>query len=89
MKSSKRPYPRKTENERRIVISFSLSGDVLKNLRERLEAYMHSQPTKSEVQAFARSKAYEAIEDYLASPMSEPSEPLFSSYLLPGRPSEK
>lgn len=64
----KRPYPRKAENERRIVVSFSLSGDMLKSLKERLEAYMHSQPTKSELQAFARGKAYEAIEAYLAQP---------------------
>lgn len=64
----KRPYPHKAEDERRIVVSFSLSGPMLKSLRERLEQYMHSQPTKAEVQAFARGKAYEAIEDYLAGP---------------------
>ena len=65
---NKRAYPRKAEDERRIVVSFSLSGDMLKSLRERLEAYKQSQPTKHEMQAFARGKAYEAIEGYLASP---------------------
>ncbi len=65
---AKRAYPHKSENERRIVVSFSISGPMLENLRKRLEMYMRTQPTKREVQAFARGKAYEAIEAYLAEP---------------------
>ena len=69
MSSSKRAYPHKSEEEQRIVVSFSISGDQLKQLRERLEKYMSAPPTKNDIQAFARGKAYTAIEDYLASPL--------------------
>lgn len=65
---AKRPYPHKAENERRIVVSFSLSGTMLQQLRERLAAYTHEEPAARDIQAFARGKAYEAIEEYLASP---------------------
>jgi hypothetical protein len=65
----KRAYPHKAEDERRIVVSFSLSGDQLRQLKERLETYMHTPPTKNDIQVFARGKAYTAIEDYLASPL--------------------
>ncbi len=68
MSSAKRPYPHKAENERRIVVSFSLSDVLLRQMRERLAAYMHTEPTMREVQAFARGLAYEAIENYLAQP---------------------
>ena len=65
---AKRAYPHKAENERRIVVSFSLSDVLLRQVRERLAAYMHTEPTVREIQAFARGKAYEAIEAYLAAP---------------------
>ena len=65
---AKRPYPRKAENERRIVVSFSLSDVMLRQVRERLTAYTKQEPTVNEIQAFARGKAYEAIEAYLAGP---------------------
>jgi uncharacterized membrane protein YebE (DUF533 family) len=64
---SKRTYPHKAEDERRIIVSFSISGPSLEQLRKRLEKYMHTPPTKNDIQAFARGKAYTAIEDYLAS----------------------
>lgn len=68
---SKRDYARKAEDERRIVVSFSVSGVTLSQLRERLERSMSSPPTKNEIQSFARGKAYEALEEYLASPAVE------------------
>jgi len=68
MSSAKRPYPHKAEDERRIVVSFSLSGTLLTGLRERLGQYMLTTPTKHTLQSFARGLAYEAIENYLAQP---------------------
>jgi len=65
---AKRAYPRKADEERRIVVSFSLSGVMLKLLRDRLEQYMHTEPTLEEVRSFARGKAFEAIEAYNAEP---------------------
>ena len=65
---AKRAYPRKPENERRIVVSFSISGQMRKDLAKRLEQYMYTEPTAKEIEAFARGKAYEAIEAYLAAP---------------------
>ena len=68
MVAKRRAYPHKSEDERRIVVSFSISGSMLADLRNRLEMYMHTQPTKREIQSFTRGMAYEAIEAYLASP---------------------
>lgn len=65
---AKRPYPRKAENERRITVSFSISGPMLAGMREKLEKYMHTPPSVQEVQAFARGLAYDAVEDYIAKP---------------------
>lgn len=65
---AKRPYPRKAENERRITVSFSISGRTRKDLAQKLARYMHTEPTVEEIQAFARGRAYQSIEDYLAEP---------------------
>ena len=65
---AKRAYPRKAENERRITVSFSISGQTRKDLAQKLARYMHAEPTVEEIQAFARGKAYDAIEAYIAEP---------------------
>lgn len=61
----KRAYPRKAEDERRIVVSFSLSGDLLKDLRARMEQHWHRPPTKADLQMYARSCAYKKLEEIL------------------------
>lgn len=65
---AKRPYPKKAENERRITVSFSISGRTRKDLAQKLARYMHTEPTTKEIEAFARGKAYDAIEAYITEP---------------------
>lgn len=70
MSSSKRAYPHKAENELRVVVSFSLSGDSLKKMREKLAAYDHGSPVPDKVlQSFVRGLAYDAVEEYLVRPV--------------------
>jgi hypothetical protein len=66
---AKRPYPHKAENERRIVVSFSISGVMLELFRKKLAEYMHSQPGEisvEDIRGQVRQLALQAVEDYNA-----------------------
>jgi hypothetical protein len=65
----KRPYPHKPDSERRIVISFSVSGLMLKLFREKLAESMHIRPeevSQQDMRSQVRQLALNAIEDYNA-----------------------
>jgi hypothetical protein len=67
----KRPYPHKSEDERRIVVSFSISGTMLELLRAKLAGYMDIQPENVSVEDLrgqVRQLALQAVEDYNAEP---------------------
>lgn len=69
---AKRPYPHKAENERRIVVSFSISGLMLELFRAKLAAYMHMQPediSVEDIRGQVRQLALQAVEDYNATPV--------------------
>jgi hypothetical protein len=60
---------RKSEDERRIVVSFSISGVMLELLRERLAGYMDIPPedvTVENIRSQVRQLALQAIGDYNA-----------------------
>ena len=62
----------KSENEQRIVVSFSISNETnqqLTRLRDHLKFYMRSEPTVEEIRSFVRGKLHAAIEEYLNTPL--------------------
>ena len=69
---ARRPYPRKSEDERRVGISFSVSGLMLELLRKRLAEHMHIQPENvsiDDIRSQVRQLALQAVEDYNATPV--------------------
>lgn len=65
----KRAYPRKSDDERRIVVSFSVSGVMLELLRKKMAGYMHTQPENvsvDDIRSQARQLALQSVEDYNA-----------------------
>lgn len=61
--TSKRPYPRKRDEERRIPVSFSLSDERLKFFREALSISLGHEPTPEEVRKVASSLALAAVDE--------------------------
>lgn len=62
----------KSENEQRIVVTFSVSNETnqqLTRLRGRLKHYMHAEPTVEEIRSFVRGKLHAALEEYLSEPL--------------------
>jgi hypothetical protein len=61
----KRAYPRKKEEERRIPVTLSLSGDTLRYFREALSISEGHEPTAEECKQKAIDLAYGAIGAYV------------------------
>lgn len=62
---AKRAYPRKRDEERRIVVSFSLSGDVLRYFRAAYAVSEGHEPTIEECREKSRDLAFQAIGAYI------------------------
>lgn len=62
----------KAENERRIIVPFSISNETnqqLNRLRERLAYYMGTEPSVEDIRSFVRGKIHATIEEYLNEPL--------------------
>jgi hypothetical protein len=64
----KRAYPRKAQEDLRIPVSFSLSGERLKAFRRVYTASFGHEPTKQECRDKASEIALQAIDTFLAPP---------------------
>lgn len=60
---SKRPYPKKKDEERRVVISFTLSDDRLRWFREMICLQTGQEPDLDQIRAVARDIAQSAIDE--------------------------
>lgn len=59
----KRPYPKKPDDERRVVVSFSLSDDRLEWFKEMLCLQNGAEPSIEQIRESARNIAQSAIDD--------------------------
>jgi hypothetical protein len=64
-KHKKRPYPHKPEKEKRIPVTFPLSGETLKEFREIASIEEAHELTNEEIIEKARDLAYQAIGAYI------------------------
>jgi hypothetical protein len=62
---ARRAYPKKSEEERRIVVSFSLSDDRLKWFREMIALETGHEPTVEQCREAARDIAQFAIDEQI------------------------
>ena len=62
---SKRPYPKKPDNERRVVVSFSLSDDRLEWFKEMLCLQNGAEPSIDLIRSAARDIAQAAIDEQI------------------------
>lgn len=62
---SKRPYPKKPDNERRVVVSFSLSDDRLEWFKEMLCLQIGAEPSIDLIRSVARDIAQQAIDEQI------------------------
>ena len=62
-----RTYPRKKEEEKRVVISFTLSADRLLRLREKISLETDHEPSIEEIRSAARDIAQAAIDKQIES----------------------
>lgn len=61
----KRPYPKKREEERRVIANFSLSGETLRLFREAYALAEGHEPTLEEIREKARDLAFQGIGAYI------------------------
>ena len=62
---AKRPYPKKSDDERRLVISLTLSDDRLRWFKEMMSLQSGHEPTVEEIRAYARDIAQSAIDEQI------------------------
>lgn len=62
---SKRPYPKKPDDERRVVISFTLSDDRLRWFKEMLCIKDGHEPSIETIRSVARDIAQSAIDEQI------------------------
>lgn len=62
---SKRPYPKKKDEEKRIVISFTLSDDRLRWFKEAMVLETGHEPSLNDIREHSRSIAQAAIDDWI------------------------
>lgn len=62
---SKRAYPKKSDEARRIVVSFSLSGDRLRWFREALALSNSHEPEVSDIREAAQSLAHQSVDAFI------------------------
>ena len=60
---ARRPYPRKNDKDRRVVVSFSLSDERLKWFMEYLAMEVGHEPSIEEVREYARQIAQSSIDE--------------------------
>jgi hypothetical protein len=60
-----REYAKKTDEEKRVVVSFSLSGDRIKRLRQKFFEEHGRQPTEAECRYTASDVSLKALDEYL------------------------
>ena len=65
----KRAYPRKAQEELRIPVSFSLSGERLKAFRTAYRGAYGREPSKQECREKASELALQAIDTFLVPPL--------------------
>lgn len=63
--TKKKSYPHKADDEKRIVVSLSLSGDELRYFREAFALTEGHEPGVAECREKARDLAYGAIDTYI------------------------
>lgn len=62
----RREYPKKSDDERRIVVNFSLSGDRLKRFREMMKHHAGCEPSTETLRSVARDLALWGIDEKTA-----------------------
>ena len=62
---SKREYPKKSDDERRVVISFTLSDDRLRWFKDMMCLQSGHEPTLEELREYARDIAQSAIDEQI------------------------